>query len=140
MPMLAGTGGNTGSQSATVVVRALALHEIKPKQIGLVLWKELRIALMLGAVLAVLAFGRVMLTPASMAVSAGISLNTVAFAISIALGIQVVSATIIGAILPLLAAACKLDPALIASPAITTIVDISGLFIYFSIARALLKI
>lgn len=140
MPMLADTGGNTGSQSATVVVRALALKEIKPGQIGRVLWKELRIALMLGTVLALLAFGRVLLSSSGMALPAGLSLINVAFAISVALGLQVVSATIIGAVLPLLAAACKLDPALIASPAITTVVDITGLFLYFSIARAMLKI
>lgn len=140
MPMLADTGGNTGSQSATVVVRALALKEIKPRHIGRVLWKELGIALMLGGVLALLAFGRVMLSSSGMALPPGMSLQNVAFAISIALGLQVVSATIIGAVLPLLAAACKLDPALIASPAITTIVDITGLFLYFSIARALLHI
>ncbi len=140
MPMLADTGGNTGSQSATVVVRALALKEIQPKHVFKVLWKELKIALMLGAALSLLAFMRVLLGASGAALPGGLHIEQVAFAISVALGLQVISATIIGALLPLLAAACKLDPALIASPAITTVVDITGLFLYFSIARALLYI
>ncbi|MCX7775254.1 MAG: magnesium transporter [Spirochaetaceae bacterium] len=140
MPMLADTGGNTGSQSATVVVRALALKEITPKDALKVIWKELRIGLLLGLVLGVLAFVRVLLTGGGVSLPGGIDLSMVGLAIAIALSIQVITATLIGALLPLGAAALHLDPALIASPALTTVVDITGLFIYFSTAKAILHL
>lgn len=140
MPMLADTGGNTGSQSATVVVRALALKEINPKDILKVIWKEARIGLLLALVLGVLAFLRVYLTSSGANIPDSMNIINIGLAIGIALGIQVLSATIIGALLPLIAAAFGLDPALVASPALTTIVDISGLFIYFSTARLILGI
>lgn len=140
MPMLADTGGNTGSQSATVIVRALALKEITPGDAFKVLWKELRVALLLGLVLAVLAFARVLFTGSHVPMPGTINILDIGTAIAIALGIQVVSATIIGALLPLGAAALGADPALIASPALTTIVDITGLLIYFTTARMILHI
>lgn len=140
MPMLADTGGNTGSQSATVVVRALALKEISPKDILKIVWKEARVGLLLALVLGIFAFLRVYLTSRGVSIPESISLVNVGFAIGVALGIQVLSATVIGALLPLIAAAFGLDPALVASPALTTIVDISGLFIYFSTARLILNI
>jgi len=140
MPMLADTGGNTGSQSSTVIVRALALKEIKPRDACRVVWKELRIAVLMGLVLALLAFLRVEFTGSSSPLPAALSLSQVGLAISLALAVQVISATIIGAVLPLIAAAFKLDPALVASPALTTIVDITGLLIYFGTAHLLLHI
>ncbi|VBB39227.1 Magnesium transporter [uncultured Spirochaetota bacterium] len=140
MPMLADTGGNTGSQSATMVVRALALKEIGPKDAIKVLWKELRVSILLGLVLGFLAFLRVLLTGNPSHLPETISLLNIGIAISVALCIQVISATVIGALLPLAAAAVHLDPALIASPALTTIVDITGLFVYFTTARVVLKI
>lgn len=140
MPMLADTGGNTGSQSATVIVRALALKEISPSDAFKVLWKEVRVALLLGLVLAALAFARVLFTANHVPMPGTINILDIGTAIAIALGIQVVSATIIGALLPLGAAALGADPALIASPALTTIVDITGLLIYFTTARMLLHI
>jgi len=140
MPMLADTGGNTGSQSATVIVRALALKEIMPGDAFKVLWKELRVALLLGLVLAALAFIRVLFTGSNISLPGTVNILDVGTAIAIALGIQVVSATIIGALLPLGAAALGADPALIASPALTTIVDITGLLIYFTTARMILHI
>jgi magnesium transporter len=138
--MLADTGGNTGSQSATMVVRALALKEIGPKDAIKVLWKELRVSILLGLVLGFLAFLRVLLTGNPSHLPETISLLNIGIAISVALCIQVISATVIGALLPLAAAAVHLDPALIASPALTTIVDITGLFVYFTTARVVLKI
>ena len=140
MPMLTDMGGNTGSQSATVIVRAIALKEVNPRDIFLVIWKELRISLMLGIVLGIIAFLRVELTSGNTAIPAMLSLPQVGLVIGLALAIQVVSATIIGAILPLVSSAFKLDPALIASPALTTIVDITGLLIYFGLAKALLHL
>jgi len=140
MPMLADTGGNTGSQSATVVVRALALKEINPKDILKVIWKEARVGLLLALVLGGLAFVRVFFTSSGASIPDSMNIANIGFAIGIPLGIQVLSATIIGALLPLIAAALGLDPALVASPALTTIVDITGLFIYFSTARFILGI
>jgi len=141
MPMVADTGGNTGSQSATVVVRALALKEITPGDFLKVLFKELQISLLLAGVLALLSWIKVMwLSSGAEGGTGGFTLIQLASVISLALGIQVITATLIGAILPLLAAKAKLDPAVVASPALTTIVDISGLIIYFSCAKYILGI
>ncbi|NOY88997.1 MAG: magnesium transporter [FCB group bacterium] len=140
MPMMADTGGNTGSQSATVVVRALALKEITPKDALRVLFKELKISLLLAAILGVLSWGKVMFISSSSEVPAGLSLGMVGFAIAIALSVQVITATLIGALLPLGAAKLKLDPAVVASPALTTVVDITGLLIYFFTAKLMLGV
>ncbi len=138
MPMLVDTGGNTGSQSATLVIRALALGEVRPKDAIRVLAKELQISIMLALVLAIVAFMRVLLLSSETGLSEGVSLLWVATVISIALGLQVISATLIGAVLPLIVAKFRRDPAVVASPALTTIVDMTGLLIFFGIARMLL--
>ena len=140
MPMVADTGGNTGSQSATVVVRALALREISPKDVFKVLSKEFKIAVLLAVILGVLSWGKVMFLSRGTDLPAGFSLAKVGAAIAIALGLQVVTATLTGALLPLIAAKMKWDPAVVASPALTTIVDITGLLIYFMTARLVLGI
>ncbi|MCB2187924.1 MAG: magnesium transporter [Deltaproteobacteria bacterium] len=140
MPMLADTGGNTGSQAATVVVRALALHEVRPRDLWRIMWKELRVAVLLAAILGVLSFGKVLFLSGGTPLPAGFSLPKVGLVISLALGFQVVSATLIGAVLPLCAAKLKLDPAVVASPALTTIVDITGLLIYFGTAKVMLGV
>lgn len=136
MPMLADTGGNTGSQSATLVVRALATREVSSEDLFKVLWREFLIALPLGTVLAILAFARVYFF--SPALPDGTSLILLGASVGLALGAQVVTSTLFGALLPMVAAKLKLDPALVASPALTTVVDITGLLIYFTIARSLL--
>jgi len=140
MPMLADTGGNTGSQSATLVVRALALGEVSPRDVFRVISKELGVALLLALVLAALTFWRVWLFAGGSTLPQGFSLNRVGFAVSLALGLQVVTSTLIGAVLPLGAAKLKCDPAVVASPALTTIVDISGLLIFFGTAKIVLGI
>jgi len=140
MPMLIDTGGNTGSQAATVIVRALALKEISPKHVLKIIWKELRVAFLLACVLGVLAFLRVIFISSPTAIPDSMSIVMIGIAIATALAAQVLSATVIGALLPLGAAALKLDPALVASPALTTIVDITGLFIYFGIVSLILGI
>ncbi len=140
MPMLADTGGNTGSQSATLVVRALALREIgpSPRDILRVLAKEFQVALLLAALLGIVAYGRVLVFGGGSSVPPGYSLPAIGLAVAAALGLQVVTATLIGAILPLAVAKMKFDPAVVASPALTTIVDITGLLIYFSTAKLIL--
>lgn len=141
MPMLADTGGNTGSQSATMIVRALALKEIAitSRDVIKVMIKEIQIALLLGFLLGFIAYGRVIFVGGSNE-TMGVPLGKMGLAIAIALCLQVVSATLIGAVLPLAAAKFNLDPAVVASPALTTIVDISGLLIYFTTVKIFLMI
>ncbi len=134
MPMVADTGGNSGSQAATVVVRALALGQITLRNWFKILWKEARISLLLAICLGFLAYGKVMFLSWETDIPAAYSLQLIAFMISIALSLQVVSATVIGAGLPLLVKRFGGDPAVAASPAITTVVDITGLLIYFGVA------
>ncbi len=139
MPMLAATGGNTGSQATTLVIRALAVQEIRPADVLRVLWKELRVGLMLSAILALTAFSRVMIQTGGRAQALdGPSLGLVGATIAMALALQVVSSTLLGAILPMIAARLKVDPAVVASPSLTTLVDITGLMIYFSVAAFML--
>ena len=140
MPMLADTGGNTGSQAATVVVRALALKEIDFTDAFRVLWNELKVALMLSLVLGFLAFLRVLVFTSAAQLPLGMAMMDIGLVIALALSIQVLSATVIGAALPLVAARFGADPALVASPALTTAVDITGLLIYFSIVKLLLGV
>jgi len=140
MPMLADTGGNTGSQSATLVVRALALKEISPRDIFRILSKEFKVSSLLAVLLGVIAFGRVILFGNGSAVPQNHSLAMIGLAVAVALGLQVITSTLIGAFLPLGAAKMNWDPAVVASPALTTIVDITGLLIYFITAKLLLNV
>ena len=140
MPMIADTGGNAGSQSATVIVRSLALGELKVKNWLTVVWKELKIASLIGLALAVASFIKVEFLSSGSELPGNITLTLLGSAIALALFLQVLTATVIGAILPLIAKSCRLDPAVVASPAITTFVDITGLLIYFYITTTLLGI
>ncbi len=140
MPMLADTGGNTGSQSATMVVRALALKEITSKDILKILAKEAKVGLYLGLLLGIIAYGRVIVFGGADSVPMEFSLNMIGIAIAIALALQVITATLIGALLPIAASWMKQDPAVVASPALTTIVDITGLLIYFMMAKLVLGV
>ena len=140
MPMVADTGGNSGSQAATVIVRALALGQIRPKQWLKIVFKEFKISSMLAVCLGVLAFLKVLFLSWETSIPAEYTLTQLAFVISLALSLQVVSATCIGASLPLVVKRFGGDPAVAASPAITTIVDITGLLIYFTVTITLLGI
>lgn len=131
IPMLTDTGGNTGSQSATLMVRALAVNEITPQNTWTVLWKEGKVAILLGLLLGVFSFARVVFFAFSAHMPADHTLGLIGTAIATAMALQVITATLIGALLPLAAAKLKFDPALVASPALTTIVDITGLLIFF---------
>ena len=140
IPMLAAAGGNTGSQSSTLVIRALALKEISLRDIFPVLAKEFRVALLLGILLGGIAYLRVIIFGGGSTTPNGISLTLIGFTIAIALSLQVVTATLIGAILPFVATRLKFDPAVIASPALASIVDITGLAIYFTVASLFLGV
>ena len=130
IPMMMGTGGNCGSQASTLAIRGLALGEIDFSDLMRVLWKELRVGLICGAVLGLINFARMMLLDrVGMAVSAVVALS---------MFLTVLFAKAIGCVLPLLAKKMKLDPALMASPLITTIVDTCSLAILFGIASTFL--
>ncbi len=137
MPMVADTGGNTGSQAATVVIRAMALGQIGLKNWFSILFKEARISILLAGVLGLIAFGKILFLSWETEVPRQFSLWFIATGISLALALQVITSTIIGAGLPLLVKRFGGDPAVAASPAITTLVDISGLLIYFGMATLL---
>ena len=130
MPMVTDTGGNAGSQSSTLLIRGIALGEIRLRNLGQVLLKELGIGLSVGSILALANGLRVYLMN-------GHDL-LLAATVSAALLAVVVAANLIGGMLPLIAKSLKLDPAIMASPLITTIVDALGLVLYFEIASALM--
>ncbi|MEC6814896.1 magnesium transporter [Photobacterium toruni] len=132
MPVIAAAGGNTGSQAATLVVRALAMEEIRSRDWMAVLWKEFRVSLVIAFGLAAVIVGRVVFFSGHVVLPAGISLNMVALAIGIAISIQVVVSTSAGGLLPLIARAFNLDPAVLVSPVLASMVDITGMVIYFS--------
>lgn len=134
MPMVADTGGNVGSQAATVIVRALALGEFSVAAWLKVIWKETKVSSLLALCLGLLAFAKVLFLSWETEIPPQYSLPMIAFVIALALSLQVITATIIGAALPLAVKAFGGDPAVAASPAITTIVDITGLLIYFGTA------
>lgn len=138
MPMVADTGGNAGSQAATVIIRSIALGELRLTNWLAILYKELRISLFIGLSLACVSYFKIYFLSYGVELPEALTLEVIALAIALALFIQVLSATLIGASLPLLVRLCNQDPAVVASPAITTIVDITGLLIYFYVTSTLL--
>ncbi len=132
VPMLMDTGGNSGSQASVSVIRALSLGELEFKDIFRVIWKEFRVSFLCGLMLAVANYGRLMIlekvTPLQ------------ALTICVTMLCTVVIAKFVGCTLPLLAKKAHLDPAVMASPFITTIVDVLSLLIYFSFASMILKV
>ena len=139
IPMLMGTGGNSGSQSSVTVIRALSLNELKFRDIGIVLWKELRTALMCGVVLAAACFAKIWLIDHLLMHNEAITLM-VDLVVCLALCVTVIIAKIVGGILPLIAKILGADPAVMASPFITTIVDAVSLLVYFLFAKTLLGV
>ena len=130
--MIMDTGGNAGSQASVTIIRALSLDEIHFKDLAKVIWKEIRVAVCCGITLGVCNFLRLILIN-------NISIK-ISLIVSATLVITIFLAKIIGSLLPMTAAKLKLDPAVMASPLITTIVDASSLIIYFKIACAALGI
>ncbi len=137
IPMLMGTGGNSGSQASVTVIRSLSTGELKLSQWLAVVWKEIRVALFCGVTLSVLAFGKVWLIDHLLMQNEAVDLH-VAVAVSLTLCITVIVAKLIGCILPILAQRIGLDPAVVASPFITTIVDALSLLVYFGIACSMI--
>ncbi len=139
IPMLMGTGGNSGSQSSVTVIRALSLDELRFADIGRVLWKELRTALLCGIALAIVCFGKIWLVDRLLLGNESITLMVDAV-VCLTLAVTVVCAKLVGCSLPMLAKVLKLDPAVMASPFISTIVDALSLLVYFLFAKALLGV
>lgn len=142
LPMVIAAGGNTGGQAATMVIRSMALGELSPADSARVAWKEFRLGALLGSVLSVSIFLIcIFLLPIFRApVPDSVTYFDFGLAVSISLGLQVMFSTLIGSLLPLGARSLKLDPAVIAAPAITTIVDVIGMAIYFTTAQAILAL
>ena len=137
IPMLMDTGGNSGSQSSVTIIRAISLGEIEFKDLPKVILKEITTALMCGIVLAIICFGKVMLVDRLLLGNADVT-PTIALIVCSTMMATVVVAKTIGCILPLCAKKLGFDPAVMASPFITTIVDALSLLVYFGIASALL--
>ena len=139
IPMLMGTGGNSGAQSSVTIIRALSLDELRFSDIGRVIWKELRTAILCGVVLAVVCFAKIWLVDRLLMGNTDITLM-VDLVVCLALLVTVILAKAVGGILPLVAKVMRLDPAVMASPFITTIVDALSLLVYFLFAKALLGV
>ena len=139
IPMLMGTGGNSGSQSSVTVIRGLSLGELEFSDIGEILVKEIFTALLCGISLAAVCFAKIWLVDRMLMGNTNITLM-VDLVVCLALAVTVVLAKVVGCLLPMAAKAVKLDPAVMASPFITTIVDALSLLVYFLFARMLLNI
>ncbi len=132
IPMLTDTGGNAGSQSSTLVIRGMAVGEIEPRDFMRVFWKELRVSMLVGVVLSAVNYVRLIITyPGN---------EMVALTVALALFVTVLLAKTVGGVLPMVAKLLHADPAIMAAPLITTIVDAISLVVYFNIASSLLKL
>ena len=131
IPMLMGTGGNCGSQSSTLVIRGLAMDEIEMKDFFKVIWKEIRIAIMVGLILAVANGIRIIIQYKNV---------ELALTIGITIILTVIISKLLGCTLPMIAKKLKLDPAVMAAPVISTIVDTCSVFTFFNIALLIMNI
>ncbi len=131
IPMIMGTGGNCGSQSSTLIIRGLATDEIKIKDFFKVWWKEIRVAIIVGVILAIVNGARILVQYQNL---------QLAFVVGITLVITAMIAKSLGSILPILAKKLKLDPAIMAAPLITTIVDTCSVLVFFNIAVIIMQI
>ncbi len=137
IPMLMDTGGNSGSQSSVTVIRALSLGELELADLPMVVWKEIQTAVLCGLALSTLCFLKIMLFDRMLLGNTEITVFT-AFVVCATMAVTVLIAKIVGCTLPMLAKSIGFDPAVMASPFITTIVDALSLLVYFGIASALL--
>ena len=139
IPMLMDTGGNAGSQASVTIIRSLSLNQVDFRDIGKVIWKELRVSIMVGATLAVANFAKLILIDKMLLHNSAITYQ-VATVICLTIFMIVVVAKFIGCTLPILTKKLGFDPTVMASPFITTIVDALGLLVYFQVATNLLGI
>ncbi|MBR6350620.1 MAG: magnesium transporter [Lachnospiraceae bacterium] len=137
IPMLMDTGGNSGSQAAVTVIRALSLGELEFKDLPKVIWKEIRTAVLCGCALAIACFAKILLIDRLLLGNEDVTV-LVAAVVCVAMALTILVAKIIGCMLPMIAYKLKFDPAVMSSPFITTIVDALSLLVYFALAKALL--
>ena len=139
IPMLMDTGGNSGSQACVSIIRGISLNEIEFRDLGRVVWKEIRVSVLCGVCLAVACFAKIIVVDMLLLKSESVT-YLVAFVVCATMAVTVCLAKIVGSTLPLLAKKLGFDPAVMASPFITTIVDALSLLIYFAFAKSLLGV
>ena len=139
IPIIMGTGGNSGAQSSTAIIRSLSLGDTEPKDTLKVIWKEWRVALLCGLTLAAVNFAKMLLVDNLLLGNPDVD-YTIALIVSLAIVFTVMFAKVVGSFLPMLAEKIGLDPAVVATPLITTISDAVSLLIYLEIAKVFLHI
>lgn len=139
IPMLMGTGGNSGAQSSTAVIRSLSLGDTEPKDVLRVMWKEWRVALLCGLSLAVVNFGKMLLLDGMILHNESVTV-LVAATVSLSIVFIVMFAKVVGSTLPILAEKIGVDPAVMANPLISTVTDAVSLLIYIYVAKLILHI
>ncbi|MBO5370735.1 MAG: magnesium transporter, partial [Clostridia bacterium] len=140
IPMLMDTAGNSGGQTSVTIIRSLSLGDIEMKDIFRIMWKEFRVAVVCGITLAAVNFVKMMLLDYSAISSDGESAVYVALVVNITLFVTIIIAKLVGSFLPVAAKKIGFDPAVMASPFITTIVDALALLVYFNVAQTILHI
>lgn len=138
IPMLMGTGGNSGAQASTAVIRSISLGDTEPEDVGRVIWKEFRVAILCGVTLAAVNFVKMLLVDRMLLNNDGLTL-TVAAVVSLAIVFIVIFAKVVGSVLPIVAEKLGVDPAVMANPLISTITDAVSLLIYFEIAKLMIS-
>ncbi len=131
IPLLIGTGGNAGSQTTSTIIRALAVGDISLKDAARSVWHEFRVSLLLGLAMSVIAFIRALTWGSAIQLAETVSLT---------ICVVVIWANVLGAVLPILAAKIGIDPPIVSGPVMSTLVDATGLFIYFTIAHLLMHV
>ena len=138
IPMLMGTGGNSGAQASTAVIRSISLGDTEPEDVGRVIWKEFRVAILCGVTLAAVNFAKMLLMDRMLLNNDGVTI-TVAAVVSLSIVLIVMFAKVVGSVLPIAAEKLGVDPAVMANPLISTITDAVSLLIYFEIAKLMIS-
>ena len=138
IPMLMDTGGNSGAQASTAVIRSISLGDTEPEDVGRVIWKEFRVAILCGVTLAAVNFAKMLLVDRILLNNDGVTL-TVAAVVSLSIVLIVMFAKVVGSVLPIAAEKLGVDPAVMANPLISTITDAVSLLIYFEIAKLMIS-
>ena len=138
IPMLMGTGGNSGAQASTAVIRSISVGDTEPEDVGKVMWKEFRVAVLCGISLAAVNFIKMLLVDRLLLNNSGVTI-TVAAVVSLSIVLIVMFAKVVGSVLPLGAEKIGVDPAVMSNPLISTITDAVSLLIYFEIAKLMIN-
>ena len=138
IPMLMGTGGNSGAQASTAVIRSISLGDTEPEDVGRVIWKEFRVAILCGVTLAAVNFAKMLLVDRMLLNNDGVTI-TVAAVVSLSILLIVMFAKVVVSVLPIAAEKLGVDPAVMANPLISTITDAVSLLIYFEIAKLMIS-